>query len=209
MKQNQFILRVGAWSAALATLCLIIQFAIGLSIGAAIADLSSYAPNVVVNLIQAQSEKIKWLFMFDDIFPVLYFAAFIGLYELLRERGGILARIALIFGALTAVADFFENSNVLGLVGAVGVAQTIAPEKMFALNIIAQMKFLFTSVTVFLFGACLWNESRLRRAASIVALIFVPVNTLAFIVSGFSLVRIFGMLALLVLTALVLGKSEE
>ncbi len=209
MSENKFVVRVGAWSAALAAVCLVIQFVIGLSVGGALADLSAFAPSAVVAVIQAQGEKIKWLYMFDDIFPVLYFAAFIGMAELLRGRGGNLVRIALIFGALTAVADFFENSNVLGLVGAVGSAQTIAPDQMFALNVVTQMKYLFTSVTVFLFGVSLWSESNLNRAASMIALIFVPVNTLAFIVPAFSIVRIVGMLVLLVLTAMVLWRAAS
>ncbi len=207
MNQKQFVIRVGAWSAAIAAVCLAIQFAIGLSVGAALADLSAYAPSAVVALMQAHGEKIKWLYMFDDIFPVLYFAAFIGLAEALRERSGVLARIALIFGALVAVSDFFENANVLGLVGAAQAAQNIAPDTMFALNVVTQMKYLFSSVAVFLFGVSLWSASRLNRAASIVALVFVPVNTLAFIVPAMALVRVLGMFVLLVLTAMVLGKA--
>jgi len=206
---NQLILRVGAWSAALAALCLAIQFAIGASIGAALADLNSLAPGKVTALLATHGESIKWLYMFDDIFPLLYATAFIGLAEYLRERAPAFARIALVFGLLTATADWFENSIVLSLTMLVQAAGAIDAAQLFALNIIAQMKYLFAGIAVFLFGVSLWDASRVNRAASIIALMFVPVNALAFINGSASLLRLLGMFALLVATALVLRVAGK
>jgi hypothetical protein len=71
------------------------------------------------------------------------------------------------------------------------------------------MKSLFANVAVGLFAASLWDMQRLNRVASILFLLFLPINVPGFVNPVVAAVRILGMLALLSLSAMVLWRGQS
>ncbi|MCX7838035.1 MAG: hypothetical protein N2559_01055 [Anaerolineae bacterium] len=205
MSNEKFILRVGAIAGALATILLVVMILIGLQIGPDLENLNSLSPTRVAELFVTSQGKLRMVMVVDDLFALAYVIAFIALAVYARRRAAIFAWIGLGFALATGALDWLENSITLGLIAYTLPDMTrLGVEALVVLNIVTQMKFLCANSAVALFGIGIWNARALNRAAAILFWLFVPLNALAFISAPLASVRILGMMALLIVGALVL-----
>jgi predicted MFS family arabinose efflux permease len=71
------------------------------------------------------------------------------------------------------------------------------------------MKYLATNIAIVGFGIALWNSrARSDRALSVLLILFAPINVIAFVNPSFAVARIFAMLGLLVVGAIVLARQK-
>ncbi|MBI5300768.1 MAG: hypothetical protein HY868_01425 [Chloroflexi bacterium] len=209
METNSFLVRLGAWSGALAALILAAMIAVGAGASPDLAKLQSLAPATVAQALPGIAATAQTLMVLDDLFVVAYITMFIGLAAYVRERAGWLAIIALVFALLTGFFDFVENSVTLALVAFAQARNPIEPGQLFAMTILSQVKYLCTNVALALFGAGLWNMDASRdRVMSVLLFLFVPLNVLAFVIAPLATVRVFGMLVLLTMGAVILARQR-
>ena len=210
MPNEKFILRVGALAGALAVVLLVLMILVGLQIGPDLENLTSMSPMRVAELFVSSQGKLRMMMAIDDVFALAYVIAFIGLAAYARRRAPLLAAIGLGFALVTGALDWLENSITLGLIAyTLPDKARLSVEPLLALNIVTQVKFLCANGAVALFGIGIWNARWLNRVAAILFWLFVPLNALAFISAPFANARILGMLVLLIVGTVVLGREAD
>ncbi|MBI5651270.1 MAG: hypothetical protein HZC40_12635 [Chloroflexi bacterium] len=208
MDTQKFIVRVGAIAGAVGALILAAMIAVGTGAGVDLAKTQSLVPAIAQEAFKMQAGAIQTVMVLDDLFVVAYVVTFIALATYVRERAGWLALIALVFALITGALDFFENSITLALVATAHAGIAFDPTTLFAMNIVTQMKYLATNIAVGIFGIALWNSPAISdRGLGALLILFAPINVIAFVNPAFAVVRIFAMLGLLVVGAIVLGQT--
>jgi hypothetical protein len=206
---QKFLIRVGASAGAVGALILTAMVVVGSSAGVDFAKTQSLVPAIALDAFKSQAGAIQTVMVLDDLFVVAYVATFIALAIYTRARAGWLAIIALVFALITGALDFFENSIMLALVATAQAGLAFDAATLFAINIVTQMKYLATNIAIVGFGIALWNaRARSDRALSVLLILFAPINVIAFVNPSFAVARIFAMLGLLVVGAIVLARQK-
>ncbi len=214
MPNDKFILRVGAIAGAVAVVLLVAMIFVGLQIGPDLENLTSMSPSLVAELFVNSQGKLRGMMALDDVFALAYVIAFIGLAAYARRRAPLVAAIGLGFALATGALDWLENSITLGLIAYIlpkfvmNTTPLLSSDQLLILNIVTQMKYLCANGAVALFGIGIWNERWLNRVAAILFWLFVPINVLAFISVPMATARMLGMLALLIVGAIVLWRNQ-
>lgn len=205
MNPNVLLVRLGVLASVLAAGILVVMMAMALAIGPELANLQSASPQPVAELFANSAGKLRGLMVLDDLFALAYMLAFIGLAAQVRNRSGLLAGLGLGFGLATGVLDWIENSMTLNLIA----FRLIEPPALFALNMLTQMKYLASNGAVVLLGLGLWETRWLNRAATILFLLYAPINVLAFIAPPFVAVRFASMFILLLVGTALLMRADN
>jgi len=205
MNANQLVIRLGMVASVTAAGILVVMMAIAMMIGPDLANLQSASPPLVAELFANSAGKLQAMMVVDDLFALAYTLAFVGLAVYAQPRIGWLAWLGLGFGVATGVLDWVENSMTLNLIA----FRHLEPTALFALNMLTQTKYLAANGAIVILGLGLWNERVLNRAATMLFLLFAPINALAFIAPPFVTLRLVGMFVLLILGAVALWRQDN
>ena len=205
MNTHHLVIRLGILASWLAVGILVAMMAVALAIGPELSNLTSASPKLVAELLANSAGKLQGMMVLDDLFALAYMIAFIGLAAHVRNRSGLLAGLGLGFALATGILDWIENSMTLNLIA----FRLLEPTTLFALNLLTQIKYLTSSGAIVLLGLGLWNEHGLNRVATILFLLYAPINVLAFIAPLFVTLRILSMFVLLILGAIILSRPNN
>lgn len=206
---NSQWLRAGAGASFLAAALLVIQMGIASALGSELILLeTSLTPARVSAFLQTNATVIINLMIADNLFVVAYTVGLLGLVWYAKARQRIFAFAALLFVLLTAASDFTENSLTIVLTRLSASGSAVEINYLVALQMLAQLKFLWIYVAVALFAVLLWDETRLGRVVAILFLLFPLIGVLAPASVTFALLRIVWMLVLLVAGGIFLWRRS-
>jgi hypothetical protein len=198
-------LRATAVASFVAALLLVALFALALPVASEMQVLeTSLDPQAVFGFLHVNAVHVMIMYSTDNLFTVAYTTAFagLGLYLLPRHRAPALLGMGL--ALLTSASDLVENALTIALARAAMAGQVPEGWTHLALNMLAQLKFLWVYAAAPLFAIGLWAADgagaprRLERAVAVLFLAFPVIGVFAPISAALGLLRIAWMLVLLV-----------
>ncbi len=168
-----------------------------------------YPAGAFTSLLDESGRRIAVALAWDDVFVILYLCFFVGMAELARDRAGALAWLGLAGGLATGGFDLWENARLLGMIESVSAGAPVGHEEANLTYVIAQLKFCFAYLALFVFSAGVWKEERLGRSLAVMLVLFAILGPFAFVNDLVSLARIPLMGLGLALGGVVLGRAAR
>ncbi|MBI4674794.1 MAG: hypothetical protein HY741_24375 [Chloroflexi bacterium] len=202
-------IRAGAIGAFVAAGFLVVQFAIGSTLGSDLILLeSSFDVARVAAFLQAHAATLTQLMVADDLFVIGYSVSFVGIALYLAPRNRLLALVGLGLALLTSATDFTENSLTIALTRLATQGATLQADWLLVLQILGQLKYLWIFAGGTLSAIGIWNERRMNRAVAILFWLFPLVGAFAMLNVTGALLRIFWMLVLLLAGGIFLWRES-
>ncbi len=208
MMNSSRLIRVGALASFAAALLLAFQFVIGAPLGGSLVLLErSLDANALASFLRESANTLRWLMMADYAFIISFTIAFVGFAASILAQSRLAAVVALFFALLTTVVDLTENSLTLAAVTLASTSAMLDTPMLIVLNVLAQLKFLFTYVAATLFAVSIWSPALLNRTVAVLFLIFPLLGVLAVVSVEVGLLRVLWMFVLLIAGGIFLWRE--
>lgn len=138
-------------------------------------------PGPAATFAQASNEypdEALAFFAADSLFVLSYLVVFAGLYELTKERGRVLALIALGTGLLTGLFDTIENTHFITYALLVKSGVPLTEPAIVLIAVLGQLKWAASFATLYIFGLIFPVGGRLNPILIVLMLTFPLIGVL-------------------------------
>lgn len=178
MAEKQIVLRAAAIAAIIAFVAILV-LAVGIPIPEAVRLQPGPGPVTEFTLATYEyTDEALAFYAADSLFVLSYLVVFAGLYELTKERGRVLAMIALGAGILTGLFDAVENAHFVIYALLVKSGASVTDPAVVLIGVLGNLKWMASFATLYLFGLIFPLEGWFNRLLIGLMLLFPIIGVL-------------------------------
>jgi len=204
---TQTTARTGMFFAAASAMLLLIMFALGSEISETMDVLGQAAsPETVAGSLKSGSQDLVALLAVDNLFLIAYTGTFLAGTALFWKEAKLFGMLTLVFSAMLALLDLAENALIIHTARSAAVDLGVTAGQVAGIALVEQIKYGSATLALAFIAAGLLAggpvRSTLQKLMAGTFFLFGPVNTLKVIAPGTSLLLVFWMLVMIVVSGL-------